>query len=809
MTPTTQTPDTITFLQCKQPLVLTKTWQNGHIKDYDTAKHFTVHEKKVNSLEGLAKVLKGAAGRPEYAAIRGQRVIDQTEDVTRTMANFQDRPRHWVMFDIDGFKPDISPRLHLEAGVQQWIHETLPDAFLSVACYWQLSASAGHVTRDPDSLRAHVWFWLDKPVTGKQWKRWAERNNIKVDKSVFSPVQLHYTANPVIELGSDPYKERSGFLTGEACVKTDLCRFQDAEEAAAALNEHGDNVLRDPRTIAGLIGRFCTEVPILEVVTNILPDCFEPSVNESNQWDGRRLNFLQGSGGQGGAFIHSDGLHLVNMQTHAPDRTQSKALNAFDLVRVYRFADQDPADPFLRLDVTNMPSHKAMLDWAEEYLANRVATEALPAAQTGPDQPKAPKPIETHAEPLTGFPGPYPGIMTDAANAVLRSAQVKQPRLTVLGVLMGMAGSIGGHYKLASGMRLNLYGLNISPSGSGKDIVRRAAKAIALAAQVVPIGCPASGQGLQDAVNDQGATFVETDEAGHLFAGMNAKNAAAHSIETGKILLELFSAGFGPYATRVKAKSKDGPASRVIQSPAVSFFGSTTAERLATALTEDNVTDGLIGRFLFAAGSTQKQQKFNWDVPEFVVPESVNKAGALLAFAPGGDKTIAHGPGVAEQMRVWAQEYWSLVTGSRNTIARAFATRSIEKIERVAGVLAVWESPEAPVMTVNHIAWARQFVDYSNVEVCRFVDQDMGSDSETVVASRKLLAKIREMSEESGSAEGWVKQRDLMRRCRFDIRTMKAALETLEESGMAETHAIKNANGPATKPTMYIRECRT
>jgi hypothetical protein len=808
MTPIFSPTDTITFLQCKQPLVLTKTWHNGSIRDYDTAKHFRVYEKPVDGIERLAKLLKGAAGEPRYAAIRGAHTGETLEDVTRTMTNFTDRPRHWVMFDIDGFTPEVSPVESPEAGVREWIVKTLPEAFQSVACYWQLSASAGHSSRDPAGLRAHVWFWLDRPISGNQWKRWAEHNNIKVDKSVFSPVQLHYTANPVIELGSDPYIERSGLIKGPDLadlVETALCRFKDAPDEALIVNDRGDSVLRDPRTVPGVVGLFCTRVPVLEVVTTILDGSFELCTNENGQWDGRRLNFLQGSGGQGGAFIHSDGLHLVNMQTHAPGHTQAKALNAFDLVRVYLFGHLDPADPFLRLDITNLPSHTATVEWVEAYLANQGATDALPVDQDGPGQSGESEPLEAHEEPDTAFPGAFQGVMADVVNATLMASHVKQPRLAVMGALMGMAGSIGGHYKLASGMRLNLYGLNISPSGSGKDLVRRAAKAIVFAAQATPIGCPASGQGLQDAINETGPTFVETDEAGHLFASMSAKNAGAHSVELGKMLLELFSAGFGPYATRLKAKSANNAPSRVIQNPTVSFFGSTTTERLASALTEDNVTDGLIGRFLFAVGSTKKDQAFTWSAPEFEPPQSVLSAGLVLAYAAGGEKMIGRGPGVVPLMSTWAQGYWAVATGSKQRVLRAFATRSIEKIERVAGVLAVWENPENPVMSVEHITWAKQFVDYSNTEVCRFVEHDMVVDSPIIAGAKRLMDKLEGLVAKGKSKDGWVTRSAVMRAGRFDGAIMKAAVETLVGWGAIEEHSVR---GAGTKPTQHLRALR-
>ena len=256
--------DTITFLKCRSPLVLTKTWQNGSIKDYDTAKHFRVLIKSAQGIKALGTILEEAATKPQYAVIRGTPNKDldtgpsSASTITRTLSNFSDSPKHWVMFDIDSFLPDVSPLVDPAQGVMQWIMDTLPKPFHGISAYWQLSASAGHTTRDPKSLRAHVWFWLDKPITGRQWKRWAEHNNLKIDKSVLSPVQLHYTANPVIELGTDPFNQRSGLLSGAAELCTGLCHFNDIPEAqqSPTLLANGDQILKDPRTAFGIIGEF-------------------------------------------------------------------------------------------------------------------------------------------------------------------------------------------------------------------------------------------------------------------------------------------------------------------------------------------------------------------------------------------------------------------------------------------------------------------------------------------------------------------------------------------------------------------------
>ncbi len=797
--------DTITFLKCRSPLVLTKTWQNGSIKDYDTAKHFRVLIKSAQGIKALGTILEEAATKPQYAVIRGTPNKDldtgpsSASTITRTLSNFSDSPKHWVMFDIDSFLPDVSPLVDPAQGVMQWVTDTLPPAFHGISAYWQLSASAGHITRDPKSLRAHVWFWLDKPITGRQWKRWAEHNNLKIDKSVLSPVQLHYTANPVIELGTDPFNQRSGLLSGAAELCTALCHFNDIPEAqqSPTLLANGDQVLKDPRTAFGIIGGFNSKVSIFSVITDIIPDQFS-FVETDGQWDNRRLNFLHGSGGEGGAYIHSDQLHLINMQNHAPYNSQGKALNAFDLVRIYKFGHLDPIDPFLQLDVSSLPSHQAMCELAQFYTLSEAmdapeeVIEAKPQTSQKLPTKGHPKASQRHILP---FPKPYHGVMETMVNETLKTAVIPQPDLTTMGVLIGMAGACGGHYYLPTGMRLNLYGLCISPTASGKDQIRYAATMMTNAAQALTLGCPASGAGLQDALPDNGGCLVDIDEAAHLFANMNAKGAAGYMIDLAKELLHLFTAGRGVYRLRSKARTAGATPARTINNPSMSFFGVTTGEKLSTSVTLENMTDGLIGRFLFAKGDGTVIGK--WGAQQLVLPAAIELTGACLAWAPSGNRAITHTLEVAPLMDTWFREYRQDIVADSTNLAAAFSSRAAEKIERIAGVLAVWENPEAPVIDKSKLVWAKAFVEASNSVIVDFLQNDLGGISEDMQDALKLLDRLKRITDDGGSDDGWVKQSALGYAMGWSKKRITPAIETLVSTRRIDQRAVKTKTTPS------------
>ena len=52
--------------------------------------------------------------------------------------------------------------------------------------------------------------------------------------------------------------------------------------------------------------------------------------------------------------------------------------------------------------------------------------------------------------------------------------------------------------------------------------------------------------------------------------------------------------------------------------------------------------------------------------------------------------------------------------------AISLKTRSYEKCERVAGVLAVFDNPVTPLITASHVRWSEMFIKYCDDEILKF-----------------------------------------------------------------------------------------
>lgn len=352
------TADTITVLRTLGPL-LTKVWDGEEIKDYDEAKNFKVVVRKVADIHELSEYLDKLEREPQCCIIRGALPGDaeSATPVMRRNAVFEERAHHWMLVDIDRYTPMLAdPVDEPEAAIDEFISQ-LPPEFHSASYHWQLSSSAGSA-KNRGLLKAHVWFWLDSAYTGPQLDAWARVKSVPLDKSVLRRVQVHYTAAPVFKNGAvDPVPVRSGF----AQRSIDAVPLHIDPAVMQLAREHDDSGedldLVDPKEKPGLIGAFCREFTMDEVLERWLSEEFEKVTD-------RRLTWINGGGSPEGAFITPCGEYIVN--THNTDPLDNRAANKWDLVRHYTFGHLDEGlDPLFKLSVRDLPSQDAMVELAK------------------------------------------------------------------------------------------------------------------------------------------------------------------------------------------------------------------------------------------------------------------------------------------------------------------------------------------------------------------------------------------------------------------------------------------------------------
>lgn len=110
----------------------------------------------------------------------------------------------------------------------------------------------------------------------------------------------------------------------------------------------------DPLTKSGVVGAFCRAYDVYRAMDELIPGAYLPTDIPD------RYTYAGGST-TGGAVVYDHGQFLYSH--HATDPCSGKLVNAFDLVRLHRFGDQDddaqPGTPTNRL-----PSYTAMCRFA-------------------------------------------------------------------------------------------------------------------------------------------------------------------------------------------------------------------------------------------------------------------------------------------------------------------------------------------------------------------------------------------------------------------------------------------------------------
>ncbi|MGO4575001.1 DEAD/DEAH box helicase family protein [Cupriavidus sp. 2TAF22] len=202
--------------------------ENGQVKkqNFQNAFHFNPVTVPVGGICDLAKLIEFCSADNRHILIRALPVNPNARSVRKTNENFMEHPdgTDWAMLDFDDIEvPSTVDPLSIEA--IEWVISKLPAEFHNVTFFYQHSGSAGVLSSDgtplKSGLNAHIFFWLDRRVPGKQLSAYLSLHCMEtgfytlgenrggnvalsfgVDPAPLrSEVQAHYIAAPTIDAG--------------------------------------------------------------------------------------------------------------------------------------------------------------------------------------------------------------------------------------------------------------------------------------------------------------------------------------------------------------------------------------------------------------------------------------------------------------------------------------------------------------------------------------------------------------------------------------------------------------------------------
>jgi len=217
----------------------------------------------------------------------------------------------------------------------------------------------------------------------------------------------------------------------------------------------------DPLSKQGIVGIFCRAYTVQDAIYKFLSDVYAPSVKEG------RFDYIPGEG-TAGVVIYDDKFAYSH---HATDPAGGKLLNAFDLVRLHRFPEEDEKTSFLKM---------CAFAETDELVKEAVERERLAEAQKDFEETNSnweePLPFGRH----TIVPFPLDALPPDIRNYVAAISESVQTPVDMAGcaALSVIATSVQGKFAIRGKPDwtepLNIYLTEIAPPSERKSAIQHA-----------------------------------------------------------------------------------------------------------------------------------------------------------------------------------------------------------------------------------------------------------------------------------------------------------------------------------------------
>ena len=222
----------------------------------------------------------------------------------------------------------------------------------------------------PEKPRLRVIIPLSRPVTPDEYTAIARRIAADIgieqfDDTTYQPHRLMYWASTSAD-GEFVFKSRDGSSLDADAVLERYKDWHDTSEYPVSSRQkkivsHALKKQADPLEKQGIVGAFCRAYSIPDAIETFLSDVYEPS-SLTGRYDYIPADSIAG------VVVYDDKYAYSH---HATDPACGKLCNAFDLVRIHKFAYLDKEDT----DSERSQSFKAMMDFAQAD--GRVKTQAL------------------------------------------------------------------------------------------------------------------------------------------------------------------------------------------------------------------------------------------------------------------------------------------------------------------------------------------------------------------------------------------------------------------------------------------------
>ncbi|MHA1342386.1 MAG: bifunctional DNA primase/polymerase [Promethearchaeota archaeon] len=188
------------------------------------------------------------------------------------------------------------------------------------------------------------------------------------------------------------------------------------------------------------------------------------------------------------------------------------------------------------------------------------------------------------------------GLVGEIAEYILSKSFMEQPVFALSSALCAVGTLAGRKVQTQTGIRTNIYCLNIGKSGCGKDGPRKVIKELFYAAKLEHMASVenlASDSAIVTQLNKAESQIFLLDEIGRFIETTNS--GAPHLKNIIDVLLKLYSSANQTFYGKVYAD--EDKKIKIVQ-PNLCLLGTTVPDKLYKGLKYENITDGFLSRML-------------------------------------------------------------------------------------------------------------------------------------------------------------------------------------------------------------------
>lgn len=335
----------------------------------------------------------------------------------------------------------------------------------------------------------------------------------------------------------------------------------------------------------------------------------------------------------------------------------------------------------------------------------------------------------------------------DLVNDIAAWADAAAPKpmwQAALTCALATVGGIASRSYNIGGTGLNNYFVLASATGTGKGNIQRCFnKLVSEVAKTVPgvtdIKGPsylASGQALVRHLSEKPYPIAISmlDEIGHDLEEMaNPKNANGRTKE--KVLLQLWPISGKGNVYEPMAYADSGKNTKPLESPAFTFAGTTTTEKLNETMCEASADNGFHARLIVIENCSEippdnEHHEANFSNPPIEMIRSLSDltAHSLNLAHQRLVQPVQLSPEAQKHFQEYGEKIRKRLNASAEGPARHLWNRNGEKARKLAAIYAVGRNYLKPCVTLAEAQWATNFVDNETArQFAKFANGETGT----------------------------------------------------------------------------------